>query len=216
MSTMRKTHAEAALYSTTTSPASAHDSQAPSWMETGASQCIHDLLPARRVELHRGARGVEALANAFINASGERGPVDALAFQSRLTSGRRLWRASQILVSLPGTNARLAAFGLPQPLTGHRLPLVSRGERDSTGTVLWAFLVETLGNFGRTRRRQGHIHATTPRHLSAGVKCGLRTWPQVLVMRRKRRMSFGVKREVQVDTMKRRQKSDGITAKTRI
>lgn len=25
-------------------------------METGASQCIHDLLPARRVELHRGAR----------------------------------------------------------------------------------------------------------------------------------------------------------------
>ena len=139
VSTMRKTHAEAALYSTTTSPASAHDSQAPSWMETGASQCIHDLLPARRVELHRGARGVEALANAFINASGERGPVDALAFQSRLTSGRRLWRASQILVSLPGTNARLAASGLPQPLTGHRLPLVSRGERDSTGTVLWAF-----------------------------------------------------------------------------
>jgi hypothetical protein len=35
-------------------------------------------------------------------------------------------------------------------------------------------------------------------------------------MRRKRRMSFGVKREVQVYTMKRRQKSDGITAKTRI
>jgi hypothetical protein len=34
----------------------AHDSKAPSWKWTGASQCIHDLLPARRVELHKGAR----------------------------------------------------------------------------------------------------------------------------------------------------------------
>jgi hypothetical protein len=37
-------------------PAPWHDSQAPSWMETGASQCIHDLLPGRRVELQRKSR----------------------------------------------------------------------------------------------------------------------------------------------------------------
>jgi hypothetical protein len=78
----------------------AHDSQALSWVWTGASQCIHDLLPARRVELDRGARVAlkrwQMLLWVRRASEGQRGPVDALAFQSRLTSGRRLWRASQI------------------------------------------------------------------------------------------------------------------------
>jgi len=61
-------------------------------MEPGASQCIHDLLPGRRVELQRKSSVALTRWQMLYLRGGERGPVDGLAFQRRLTSGHRLWR----------------------------------------------------------------------------------------------------------------------------
>jgi hypothetical protein len=103
-------------------------------MWTGASQCIHDLLPARRVELHKGARVALKRWRMLLST---RRASEGLSMPWRFIAVSRpavgCGATSQILVFPSGTNARLAASKLPQPLAGHRLPLVSRGERDTTG-----------------------------------------------------------------------------------
>lgn len=149
--------------------------------------------PSRRIA-EKVARGVDALANALSARRASEGLSMAWRFSAVSHAGIGCGATNHIPDFPSGTNARLAAFYPPHPLTGHRLPLVSRGERDTTGTVLWAWLVETLGNFGRTRRRQGHRHATTSRHLSAGVECGFKTWPQAVVRRQGRKRDCFVNR----------------------